>query len=242
MRKMDKKRPVYTVFAVLVDMLILIAIIAVLRTDIFGLKDWIGPPALRAGGITLILVAVAGFIVVNTRLVTVIYGAKKQVMLTGGRAIDKEDYRSTLLRFRSGNRELMAMVRQVVEQLDEILRKKELLAQILARNGITENGEYMQARDTTEGIIYSNIRGMLNRLDLWDDDESKNPSRAGVYRDHLDYIRRVIDANEKLLVKTDIFLTSISKADTSITDSDVNLEIFTKTLDDLNNKEDGLRI
>jgi len=239
---MDKKRPVYTVFAVLADILILVVIIAALGTNIFGLKDWIGPPALRAGGITLIIAAVAGFVVVNTRLAAMIYGAKKRVVLTGGRAVDKEDYRNTLLRFRSGNRELMGMVKKVVEQLDEILRKKELLAQILARNGITENSEYMQARDMTENIIYSNIRGMLNRLDLWDDDESKNPSRAGVYRDHLDYIRRVIEANEKLLVKTDMFLTSISKADTSITDSDVNLEIFTKTLDDLNNKEDGLRI
>ncbi|MBQ8134500.1 MAG: hypothetical protein IJ192_08860 [Clostridia bacterium] len=129
------------------------------------------------------------------------------------------------------------------DQISRLENKKKTLDNILSQYFSPQEVAYTQFQDTVgalKELFYYNIKKILNRITIFDykdylkvDDELKNApvvdgitvfsssadAQITIYNEHIDYVRELVEENEKILLKLDSLLLEISRSD-DINESD----------------------
>jgi hypothetical protein len=175
---------------------------------------------IQAASITIIAMSVIIFFVFNYRLLSSAVDAPEANRQP---VIEKEDYRDTLRKYRMKNPELDDEIDAAIEQMDSIDRKQLKLAEILKRNE-TPYESLTQTGEETEDVLYNNIRYILNRVTLWDEEEYQNPKKRHIYEQYLTQIKEVLNKNDEILNEFDTFLSEVSNIKNQVIESDSGLE------------------
>ncbi len=181
---------------------------------------------IQAVSITIIAMSVIIFFVLNYRILSSAVdgtGEAPQIVLV------KENYRETLHKYRLLSPELDDEIDLAIDQMDSIDRKQEKLAEILKRNE-TPYGSLTETGEQTESVIYNNIRYMLNRVTLWDEEEYHNPKKKHIYEEYLAQIKKVLDKNDEILNEFDLFLSEVSNIKNQVIENDSGLEATIEVL------------
>jgi len=117
------------------------------------------------------------------------------------------------------------------EQRERLAKKKSTLFNVLnQRFEETEisYGKFASAIEAVDGLFYMNLRGMLNRIRIYDESDlhaneaNADPGRfspelrqekAIMRNEHIAYVRSALEANEEILHKLDRLLLEISRLD-----------------------------
>jgi hypothetical protein len=207
--------------------------VVVLSPGLLGVT--IGGSALEtAFGVTLLVIS----------LVVVLYGSYslllKAPLATPTKQIKThEDYLEALAFYRP-IKVLESDITLAMEQLTRLKKKVETLVKVLGERFDPSELSYKKFHSVVfevEKLFYLNIRGVLNRLDVFDEAEfaaltsrkakSFSPTllreKTEVYQDYLAYVKSVVEGNEEILLKLDKLLLEISRLDSVDVDEIENM-------------------
>ncbi|RED59259.1 hypothetical protein [Cohnella lupini] len=140
----------------------------------------------------------------------------------------REDYITAL----SSYRKVKTLTKEIslgLDQLDRMEKKTITLSDVLSqRFDLTELSfrKFIHVINEVEKLFYLNIRGILNKLSVFDASEfsvigspqrhsqSDSPlflEKTNLYREYLDHLIGYLDANEEILLKLDRLLLEISR-------------------------------
>ncbi len=199
--------------------------IAVLSPGLLGIRIG-GESALQtASGLTLLVVS----------FLALLYGAYGLLFLSSSaatiapaaRAATKEDYIAALQHYRNA-KALKKDIALACEQLERMEKKKHALFRSLAQRFEPAEISYKKfaaAIYEVEKLFYLNIRGVLNKLSVFDASGygrlagPENPARltdklqkekSELYREYMTYVAGYLGANEEIMLKLDRLLLEIS--------------------------------
>ena len=134
-------------------------------------------------------------------------------------------------------------ISSATDQINRLENKEKTLDSILSQYFSPQEAAYTQFQDTVSSLkelFFSNVKKILNRITIFDyrdylkvDDELKNApvvdgitvfsssadAQMTIYNEHIDYVRELVEENEKILLKLDSLLLEISRSD-DINESD----------------------
>jgi hypothetical protein len=140
----------------------------------------------------------------------------------------RDDYKSGLNRHRNV-KVLKEDVTLALDQLERIDKKKATLLQVLARRFDPAELSFRKFNSVileVEKLFYLNIRGILNKLSVFDASEFAKFSdrtaasrfsstliqkKTAVYNEYLSYVKGSLGANEEILLKLDQLLLEITE-------------------------------
>lgn len=180
-----------------------------------------GSPLETAGGITILVMS----------LLVLLYGSysllfKSPVARPVRSMTTHEDYIDALNDYRN-MKVLKKDVHLALDQLDRIVKKKHTLLDVLGqRFEQTELSykKFVSVIHEVEKLFYLNIRGILNKLSVFDASEfaafAHQPSgklsnrlaqeKMNLYQEYLAYVNGYLGANEEIMLKLDKLLLEIS--------------------------------
>ncbi|MGF7011946.1 hypothetical protein M2146_002500 [Lachnospiraceae bacterium PF1-22] len=124
-------------------------------------------------------------------------------------------------------------------QMASMDRKQDKIREILERNQTKSLQSVENTLINVEQVIFSNIIKILNRADLWDNEEYHLESKREIYVEHRTRIKKLIDVNDNLLNKTDELLSETIKYLNAKDGDNVGssqLETMLSTIQSLTNK------
>lgn len=123
------------------------------------------------------------------------------------KALDPADIRRELERFQTERPQLRELLQQGLDQLDNIARKKEKMAEILERNDVSLLGQASAALLDAEQTLCRKLVLVLNRALLCDPEEENANRRATVYAEHARTMQVFLTENEDVLNRCEKLLT-----------------------------------
>jgi len=174
-------------------------------------------------GITSILVSVGVFVYGNYKMIAV-----KEKLMISSEIKTPEDYMKAL-RQHSGSKTFGKEVSVVVEQIDRISRKTGTMKDILLQKFSNTEMSYTKFEATitaVEGVFYTNIRSILNKLNAFDEVDYNEMKKSGlekkfsaefiqskmsIFNEYILFVQDAIEHNEEIILKLDKLLLEISK-------------------------------
>ena len=196
--------------------------IIILSPGLLGLEIGGDSVLQTASGVTLLFIS----------LLVVLYGSyillfKKPVVTPVKHIRTHEDYITALQHYHN-EKVLTTDIDLALDQLDRIEKKKNTLLDVLSQRFDQTELSYMKFTSViheVEKLLYLNIRGILNKLTVFDakefstfanDQNSKRFSnklvqeKTALYNEYLGYVSGYLGANEEILLKLDKLLLEIS--------------------------------
>lgn len=114
-----------------------------------------------------------------------------------------------------------------INQIERLQRKKIKLDEVLFQTyseDVSEFGNLKKIVDDTCNLMYENLKKMIKRLALFDEQEyikivnntystDAFVSKRQLYNEHIRYVKTIVNQNETILLEFDNLLVEISKAD-----------------------------
>lgn len=113
--------------------------------------------------------------------------------------------------------------------IEKMMKKTEVLNVILLQYFTEGEMAYQQFQNAIRGaseIFYDNVKKMINRMNLFDEEDYRSALRGTsgkasesaarileICKEHIDYVHSTIDMNEDILLKLDGLILDISKLD-----------------------------
>lgn len=105
----------------------------------------------------------------------------------------------------------LSEISKAIEQLHTLKRRKESLTLLLEQNDVSESFNYLnQTADKANFFVFSNIKRIINRLIVFDNEEYKKNSTSYDIESHRIYIRGILNDNKSILDEYDSFLLAVS--------------------------------
>jgi len=175
-----------------------------------------------ASGVTLLVVS----------LLVMLYGSysllfKPPVALPVKNIKTREDYIAALQQYRNA-KDLKKDIALALDQLERIDKKKTVLTEVLSQRFDQKELSYKKFDSViyeVEKLFYLNIRGILNKLSVFNASGYSNFSgqqqsaslsdklvqeKTNLYKEYLSYVTGYLSANEEILLKLDKLLLEIS--------------------------------
>lgn len=112
-------------------------------------------------------------------------------------------------------------IRRAIEQLYTLQRRKDSLTTLLEVNGVSEAFNYLnQTADTANYCVFTNVKSIINRLIVFDNEEYSQNQNSYDIDSHRTYIRGLLDENQEVLDEYAEMLEAVSK----IGDRQINLD------------------
>ena len=121
--------------------------------------------------------------------------------------LDPADIRRELTRFQAERPQLRELLEQGLDQLDNIARKKEKMAEILERNDVSLLSQASGALLDAEQTLCRKLVLVLNRALLCDPEEENAKRREAVYAEHAHTMQVFLTENEDVLNRCETLLT-----------------------------------
>lgn len=130
-----------------------------------------------------------------------------------------------------GKRTFDSSITTILEQIDQLRRKKEKIRSFLLQKFHAIDIGFERFQDTIQDIeyvFYSNIKGVLNKIDAFDEEEYEKiisndgaarlspkyvASKQNIYSEYITFVKNALDVNEEILLKLDALLLEISSFD-----------------------------
>ncbi|MBC8079178.1 MAG: hypothetical protein H7X86_02455 [Gorillibacterium sp.] len=198
--------------------------IVVLSPGLLGIEIG-GDSALgTALGITLLLMS----------LVVLLYGSYillfKPSLATPTKEIRTHDDYLDALTYYSHKKALGGDITLAVEQLNRIKKKSETLLSVLNQRFDPNELSYKKFHSVileVEKLFYLNVRGILNRLGVFDESEFQTTTnqrakqfsqeliqeKTNIYNEYMTFVKGSLEGNEEILLKLDKLLLEISRLD-----------------------------
>ncbi|NQX44000.1 hypothetical protein HQN87_01545 [Paenibacillus tritici] len=202
--------------------------VAVLSPGLLGVEIGGGSALETASGVTLLIIS----------LLVVLYGSYTLLFrppaakLPSVRFETREDYISGLSRHRNV-KVLKDDISLALDQMERIDKKKAALLQLLGRRFDPAELSFRKFHSViveVEKLFYLNIRGILNKLSVFDAAEfarfsastassrfssSLIQQKTALYHEYLSYVKGSLGANEEILLKLDQLLLEITELGSS---------------------------
>lgn len=138
----------------------------------------------------------------------------------------------------------------ILGQIERFNKKEETINDILLQKFNSSEMSYSKFKsvvNNVEGLIFINIKSILNRLNAFDEGEYKSinkksnftkeviQTRKEIYNEYISFVKNSIEDNEEILLKMDKFLLEISKFN-SLEDGEIENLSQMKEIDDLISK------
>ncbi|WP_343249264.1 hypothetical protein [Diplocloster hominis] len=178
----------------------------------------------RALCITIVVVSLLVFCYGNYRI---IFKGNKTQIYRKDEFAKPEDYLDVLKD--SAKRTFEDETDHMVRCIEKMMKKTEVLNVILLQYFTEGEMAYQQFQNAMRGaseIFYDNVKKMINRINLFDEEEYRNALRGTsgkaaestekmlkICKEHIDYVHTAIDRNEDILLKLDGLILEISKLD-----------------------------
>lgn len=188
---------------------------------------------IKALSFTTVIMSILIFFIGNYKLITAVPSGPEMTLIVEDEA-SNENYRETLNQYLRINPSLAKEIHAAIAQMDSIDRKQRKLTEVMERNRITLNNLVSTGQDT-EKVIHNNIRYIVNRVTIWDEQEFHNPKKRHIYEDHLNQIHSVLDQNDEILSEFDLFLSEVSQIKQEVIPKDSNLQSTISILKQLYN-------
>ena len=204
--------------------------VVVLSPGLLGVDITGGSALERAGGITVLIMS--GLVLLSGTYQLLLKAEPAPVVRTTKEIWTHEDYVTALNGYRSIDG-LQRELEHAQDQLQRMPRRGRSLRDVLAeRFEPTElsYGKFMGVINEVERLFYLNIRGMLNKLRVFDAADFRNfakrhkdasfstrlvQEKTGLYREYMAAISGYLEANEEILLKLDRLLLEISRLSSS---------------------------
>ncbi len=232
-----------------VEALLLVALLWVLAIN---RTDWIICFGIRQADL-LILLCRIGWVVLavglNLLLLVPRLRTRRQCTLDAARihfapdrALDPEELRAELTRFQAERPQLKEMLQQGLDQLDNIARKKQKMAELLERNDVTLLGQASAALADAEQTLCRKLALVLNRALLCDPKEENARRREAVYAEHARTMQVFLNENEDVLNRCETLLTETVRyvEEKKAGREGIDLQVMTDVIRSLAN--DGIRM
>ncbi len=123
------------------------------------------------------------------------------------RALEPDELRRELLRFQQERPQLAVLLKQGLDQLDNIDRKKERMSELLQRNELSLLSQASGALDSAQQTLCRKLVLVLNRALLCDPQEENARRREAVYQEHARAMQVFLTENEDVLNRCETLLT-----------------------------------
>lgn len=142
---------------------------------------------------------------------------------------DPEDLEGALKQFKAV-KSLAQEIALGLHQLERMRKKQETLRSVLIQRFEPSGLSFQKFASTTqevEKLFFHNIRSMINRLHVFDEDEFQSIAKQStsqlspeflqekrtVYKSHITFVRSSLHMNEEILLKLDRLLLEITRLD-----------------------------
>lgn len=231
----------------LLNILIALFNICLFSPGIIGIKIWGASTFNAAIGITFIIMSTVIFILGNYRLLS-----GKEEKLNSEEIKNIDDYVGALKQNRD-KETFKEDISIVIEQIHRMDRKQELIDEVLLEKFNSSEMSYSKfqvAIDEIEKLFYINIKSIINKLNIFDEDEYEKVSKSvgqanlssyvireknSIYNKYISFIKSSIEDNEEILLKLEKLLLELSKFN-SLKDGELESMDAMKELDDLISK------
>lgn len=180
-------------------------------------------------GITVGIMSIALFFLINYRLLTEKNHGKQLTQLKEG-----DDYEKALLAYR-GKPAFADIVSNTLTHLQSLERKGEKLDEILYQNygeGAENFGSYSQVWEDAQTLIFENVKRILNGMAVFDEQDYRRLKAQGqmtdlqqekyaMYLAQMKYLRKLVENDEQVLYEFDRLLLEVSK----LSDKDTEAEL-----------------
>lgn len=199
--------------------------IVVLSPGLLGIDIGSGEPLEAALGVALL---VGSFLILIYGVYTLLL---KPPVSTPVRSIKTHEDYIEALRYYRGVKVLKKDVMLAIDQLERLEKKKAALLDTLSQRFSEGELSYKKFRsviEQVEALFYLNIRGVLNKLHVFDATEFESieegqraaaissrliQQKRELYEEYLRYVTGYLSANEEILLKLDKLLLEISLLD-----------------------------
>lgn len=217
---------------ILLNAVLCIADVILFSKGFVGLSVHADNTFLQALSITLIVVSVVMFFYYNYVWINELIKGKNVYNVTDLDTV--EEFIDAI----SGYEEKTVFreeIATVIEQIKRLERKRESLTTVLCQkfNDCGELGVLDVVTDVTNAM-WSNIRRILNRLSIFDQEEYLRLQRANISREdevlyekwnlvqgHITYIKNLVRQNENVLLQFDKLITEVSKMGDDLNENDL---------------------
>lgn len=230
--------------------------IAVLNLAIAIIDIMIFSPGLlniEIGGISAFETAFGGT-VIFVSVVVLIYGNYK-LLIQRERVVPSVEIKNiedciAALRGNYKKKTFSKDITVILGQIERFNKKEETINDILLQKFNSSEMSYSKFKsvvNNVEGLIFINIKSILNRLNAFDEGEYKSinkksnftkeviQTRKEIYNEYISFVKNSIEDNEEILLKMDKFLLEISKFN-SLEDGEIENLSQMKEIDDLISK------
>jgi len=205
---------------------------AIIALNIITFSQGVGSLSLSEGtnfqvalGITLVIMSIIVFLYGNYHL---LQPSKRppNVTYTLDELDEPEEFVEVLKKYQRIQifREDISMS---INQIEILQRKRVKLDEVLFQaysEDVSEFGNLKKVVDDTCNLMYENLKKMIKRLSLFDEQEyikiinnqyssDAFVSKRQLYEEHIRYVKTIVNQNEAILLEFDNLLVEISKAD-----------------------------
>lgn len=170
--------------------------------------------------------------------------ARQEVRLTFApdKTLSPAEIRAELMRFQAERPQLNELLEQGLDQLDNIARKQQKMAELLERNELSLLTQASGALRDAEQTLCRKLALVLNRALLCDPKEENSRRREAVYAEHAQAIRAFLAENEDVLNRCETLLTETVRyvENKKAGRESMDLQIMTGVIHSLAN--DGIRM
>ncbi|MFS0724585.1 hypothetical protein [Paenibacillus sp. 1P07SE] len=206
------------------------ACVVVLSPGLLGLDLVAGGTMERAAGITVLVMS--GLVLLYGTYQLLLRPEPPAVTVKVGELRSHEDYAAALDAYGAVDG-LQKEMEHGRDQLRRMSVRRRSLNALLAERfepGELSYTKFMRVIQEVEQLFYRNIRGMLNKLDVFDAADFRNfakrhqtssfssrlvQEKTGLYREYMAAMSGYLEANEEILLKLDKLLLEISRLSSS---------------------------
>lgn len=230
--------------------------IAVLNFSIAMINVMIFSPGLlniEIGGISTFQTAFGGTVVFIS-VVVFVYGNYK-FLIQGDKVVQPGEIKNmedsiTALRGSYKKKTFSNDITLILGQIERFNKKEKIINDILLQKFNSSEMSYSKFKgviDNVEGLIFINIKSILNKLNAFDEEEYRSINKKSnfskeviktkkeIYNEYISFVKNSIEDNEEILIKMDKFILEISKFN-SFEDGEIENLSQMKEIDDLISK------
>ncbi len=144
---------------------------------------------------------------------------------------EPDDYRQALESCYSKKSPLKGEIKRAIAQVTSITKKITVLQELLEQNNKEHYTALYDLGNQASSYLVNNVRKILNRVAIYDADINDD-----LIQEHKNYINKLLNANENILIQFNKLLTEVSQLDDTSTD-----ETLGNVLADMTNSLKALR-
>jgi hypothetical protein len=181
----------------------------------------------RVLGFTVIVLSVLLFFIVNYRILTARRPRRKAALSAADAAYETLNgcVQAINTYLRTESKVFAQQLNSIINQLRRMQKKQETMDNVLRQKFQPAEMSYTKfkgAADGAEKLMRLGVRSVLNRLKAFDEDEYArsvrspyqnpiNEERRGLFEEYAGFIKKTIDTNEDILIKTDRLILELTK-------------------------------